>query len=223
MPPVRRILQDLMRLRFFLPLAALAVLTACAGDADSSPAPAASAAETPAAEPRPGAVVDSAIPMPEALRRFQAAIEEPAPERLQGGATTLEELFRRLVAAYAARDAAALDRLAVTRAEFGYLYYPESPYSEPPYELAPDFVWFLVEERGVRAVSRATERLAEKGPTMTSYSCPGAVKDEGTNRLWGPCFVRVRFADGSEDELRLANAIMEREGRFKLVGFDNGL
>jgi hypothetical protein len=26
-----------------------------------------------------------------------------------------------------------------------------------------------------------------------------------------------------DDELRLANAVLERDGRFKLVGFDNGL
>jgi hypothetical protein len=198
-------------------VAAVTVVAGCSPEATSGTAEAAEAT------PRPGVVVDSAFPMPEALHRFQATIDEPAPVRLEGGAASLEELFARLVAAYASRDADALDGLAMTRGEFGYLYYPESPYPEPPFELAPDFLWYMVEQRGMRGVGRATEMLTGEGTEYLGFQCPGAVKEEGETRLWGPCLVRVRLPSGIEESLRLANAIAERDGRFKLIGFDNGL
>jgi hypothetical protein len=212
--------------RFFAPLAFLAglglgacadgqaALRAAAEDADASPA---IATERPAP-----AVVDSALPMDEALRRFQAATEEPRPTRLTGGAPSLDALFRALLAAYAARDAEALDRLAVSRAEFAWLYYPDSPYPLAPYELSPDFVWFLVEERGARGVGRAVERFGGRRVEYRSHECPGHPREEGGGLLWGPCLVRLTV-DGTDDQVRLANAILERDGRFKLIGFDNKL
>jgi hypothetical protein len=190
-----------------------AALRTAAEDADAPPA--AVPTERPAS-----AVVDSALPMDEALRRFQAETEGPPPERLTGGEASLDALFRALLAAYAARDAEALDRLAITRAEFAWLYYPDSPYPHAPYELSADFLWFLVEERGARGVGKATERFGGAQVEYRGYECPGGVKEEGGGVLWGPCLVRLTI-DGRDDVVRLANAILERDGRFKLVGFDN--
>jgi hypothetical protein len=212
--------------RFFAPLVLLAGLGlgACADGQAALRAAAEDADIPPAAVPeteRPApAVVDSALPMDEALRRFQAETEGPPPERLTGGEASLDALFRALLAAYAARDAEALDRLAITRAEFAWLYYPESPYPRAPYELSADFLWFLVEERGARGVGKAAERFGGAQVVYRGYECPGAVKEEGGGRLWGPCLVRVT-TDGRDDVVRLTNAVLERDGRFKLVGFDN--
>lgn len=170
-----------------------------------------------------GAVVDSALPISEALRRFQASVPEPAPASLRGGAASLDELLERLVAAYAGGDAAALDSLGLTRAEFGYLYYPESPYPEPPYGLAPDLLWHLIEQGGARGAARARERLGGRGAHLVGHRCSAPARMAGPGRVWGPCFASIRYADGAEEELQLVNAALERDGRFKLVTFDNKL
>jgi hypothetical protein len=214
-------INDTRRMRSALLTLLVPLLAACT-PADGAP-PAGSRSRAAEAEPRPGVVIDSAIPIPQAVRRFQAATEEPAPERLTEGAATLEELLARLVRAYVARDAGELHRLAMTRAEFGYLYYPESVYPDPPYQLAPDFLWFLIEQNGAQTVARAVERLAGSEARMVEYSCPAGAKREGQTEVWGPCFVTVEYAGGGSDQLRLVNAIARRDGRFKVISFDGKL
>src|SRR5690606_28646921 len=98
------------------PLLLLVVLLGCA---EADLAPHALAANLAGPEPRPGVVVDSAIPIPEALRRFQAEISEPPPVAMTGGAASMEDLLRDLVHGYTAHDADELDRLLMTPAEFG--------------------------------------------------------------------------------------------------------
>jgi hypothetical protein len=168
----------------------------------------------------PGYVVDSAIAMPEALRRFQAATPGSQPKKLEGGARTLDALLRTLAEKYASDDTDALRHLALTRGEFAYLYYPESPYPEPPYQLAPELLWYLVEQNSARGLERGLQRVGT-GTHYISHSCANAPKQEGNNRVHGPCTVEVRRMDGSMANFRLANAVVERDGVFKLVSFDN--
>lgn len=171
--------------------------------------------------PRPGVVVDSAIPLPEATRRFQARLEPVAA--LADGDVELEGLLRRLVAAYTGRDSAELSRLAMTAPEFGYLYYPESPYPHPPYQISPDLLWYMAGEGADRGASRARERLGGRGATLATYHCGDSPKQEGETRVWGPCRVTVRYADGTEEELGLLNAVAQRDGRFKAISLENEL
>jgi hypothetical protein len=76
------------------------------------------------------------------------------------------------------------------------------------------------EERGARGVGRAVDRFGGRGVEYRSHDCPVGPREEGGGLLWGPCLVRLTV-DGTDDHVRLANAILERDGRFKLVGFDN--
>ena len=193
------------------------VLAAACSDGAAAPAPSERAAET----PTPGVVVDSAIPIPEAIRRFQAPLDPV--NALADGDSTLAGLVRRLVAAYAERDSAELSRLALTATEFGYLYYPESPYPHPPYELSPDLLWYMAGEAGARGASRARERLGGRGSAAAAFDCGGAPRTDGLTRVWGPCLVTVRYADGAEERLGLLNAVAERDGRFKAISLENEL
>jgi hypothetical protein len=87
------------------------------------------AVSSPDPRPRAGYVVDSILPPEEALRRFRAGMDAP---RALDGPRTRDELVRRFISAVHTRNAAALRALAITRAEFGYLVYPESKLSRPP-------------------------------------------------------------------------------------------
>ncbi|MBA3498360.1 MAG: hypothetical protein H0T86_14765, partial [Gemmatimonadales bacterium] len=79
------------------------------------------------------AVIDSALPIEEALRRFREGRTEP--KALRGGVSSRESLARGFVAALEARDTAALRRLVLSAEEFAWLYYPASALSKPPYQL----------------------------------------------------------------------------------------
>ena len=74
--------------------------------------------------------MDSLLPPEEALRRFREGL--PVVAGLAGGAPSRDSLVRLFVGAVGRRDAALVNRLIVSRAEFAHLYYPSSPLREPP-------------------------------------------------------------------------------------------
>jgi hypothetical protein len=127
-----------------------------------------------------------------------------------------------LASSYASRNADALKRLVLTRAEFGYLYYPESPYPEPPYQLAPELLWYMMEQNSAKGLERGLQRVGA-GTEYQAHMCPGPPRQEGRNRVHGPCTVQLRRPDGRVQDLRLVNAVVERDAVFKLVSFDNGI
>ena len=90
-------------------ISAAAVTVSCGrGDAD--------ARETVAVPPTAG-VVDSALPIEELVRRFEAGID-PVSALDSGAAHSRDELVTRFVQALSARDSAALRAISLTRAEF---------------------------------------------------------------------------------------------------------
>lgn len=166
-------------------------------------------------------VVDSAIPLDEALRRFQAGI---APvRRLEGGGSTREQLVERVVLALERGDTSGLRALEVSRAEFAYLLYPSSIYTHPPFEQAPEIVWMLQRVAGSSGYHRLTERFAGRALGYRGHRCDRTVVEQGANRFWGGCVVTYRSAAGNWRTGRLFGAIVEREGRYKLVNYANDL
>jgi hypothetical protein len=206
-------------------LAGLLVLTACGGQRAPSPAQHAAAATTRDVAAVPAKAVpthvDSAIPRDLALARFQRA---SAPvTKLSGAAASRDDLVRRFTRAVESGDTVALRRLTLSRAEFAYLYYPTSAQGLPPYGLSPDLMWFMQVERSDRGVNALLTERAGKPLGAAGYRCLGDSTVEGKNRLWGPCVIRRVIAPGDTVEERLFGPIVERDGRFKFVGYSNRL
>lgn len=174
-----------------------------------------------AAEPQP-VHVDSIFPIEEEIRRFRAAIG-PEPAALAGGAESREALVEAFVRALEADDLAALEALKLTVEEFAYLYYPHTRFTARPYELAPGLVWMQLENYGSKGLSRARARFAGRPLGYRGHACPDEPETEGPNRLWSGCVVRGADAAGEPVDLSLFGAILERDGRFKFVGYGNRL
>ncbi|HUF27969.1 MAG TPA: hypothetical protein VMM18_13420 [Gemmatimonadaceae bacterium] len=170
---------------------------------------------------RPGYVIDSVFPMEEHLRRFRAELGA-APATLEGGAASREALVGALVAALAARDSAALQRLHLDRAEFAWLYFPTSAFAAAPYELPPEFLWYQMTAESNKGIGRAL-RIVGGGGTYLGHTCDDPPQVHGENRLWAGCEVRWMSAAGSEESGRLFGTIIERAGRFKFVSYANKL
>lgn len=167
----------------------------------------------------PGYVIDSVFPPEEALRRFQAEAGGVPVTALSDGEKSVEALVQRYWRTLVRGDSLALTPLVVNKAEFAYLYFPES--DEPANGMQPHVSWLLLANNGGRGLARALEsaRGSDSSATVTVV-CSREARALGANRLHGPCGV-VR--PGVRDTLWLAAHILERDGTFKLMSFANEL
>ncbi|MBM4184220.1 MAG: hypothetical protein FJ207_08320 [Gemmatimonadetes bacterium] len=203
----------------------LAALTsaACGGEAPAGDAPPhhdATPLATPAPPTHAPVHVDSIFPIEESLRRFREA-SEPAPNILAGGAPTRDALIDRFVEALAASDTAALVGMLMSREEFAWLYYPHTRFTARPYELAPELLWFQLQNGSSRGLGRLLDRLGGVRFEAQAPRCPSVPLLEGPNRSWEGCTLGVALAGGEPATIRLFGTILERRGTFKFVSYSN--
>jgi hypothetical protein len=168
---------------------------------------------------QPGYTVDSILPIEEQLRRFRVGLSA-APSGLEGGANDRDAVVKALLRGLETGDAALLGRLTISRAEFAYLVYPESPYSAGPYQQAPDVVWLRRSAASATGLRRLLERLGGSPIELRSVRCGEEPVTEGSNRIWNECLVRLARA-GDEMSLELFAGIIERAGHFKILSYAN--
>lgn len=168
----------------------------------------------------PGYVIDSVFTPEENLRRFQATVAAPAGERLSGGAPSTDALLRRYWGLLAAGDTLAMTPLIVSRAEYAYLYFPESV--ESASGMPPAVGWELIVRQSGRGLTRALFQ-AQRGPsTVVRTLCSDEPRRMGNSVLYGPCGVVIR-RDGSEETLWIVKSVLQRDGVHKLLGLQNEL
>lgn len=200
---------------------AACALAGCRGDEPRS-AHAAPVPSAPSAAPAPGTYVDSILPPEEEQRRFREGIV--APDGLTGGAESRDALVRRFVRAVEAGDTAAVRAMIVSRAEFAYLYYPESEFARPPRRTSPALLWFLTMEESEKGIGRLLARRGGWPLGFAGYACNPAPRAQGANRLWHGCRATLRDSEGGgTTEVRLFGPILERGGRFKFLSYQNDL
>lgn len=168
----------------------------------------------------PGYVVDSIFPPAEALARFRSATTGPAPTAFSGGAPSADALLRRYWAALVAADTAAVRPLALSRAEFAWVYFAGS--AEEQSGLQPHIAWRMLESTSGVGLQRAQGRASGASATVLRTFCAGAPRTAGEVRSVGPCGVVVA-PGGPRDSLPLAARIVIRNGVAKLFGYANGL
>lgn len=165
--------------------------------------------------------VDSILPVEVLLDRFRSDI--PQVNTLSSASGSREALVQRFVKALATSDSADLKAMAMSAAEFAWLYYPESEFTRPPYELAPEHVYLLIDQNSRKGLVRMLRRSVGVGMEYAGHDCLPEPRVRLHDRLWEGCTVRLRNPDGSVDTLRLFGDIWERDGRWKLVSYANEL
>jgi hypothetical protein len=167
---------------------------------------------------RAGYVIDSVRSPEEELARFREGITEP-PTALEGGAASRGALIAAFAAAVSAGDSTTLKRMQLSRAEFAYLYYPESQFTRPPYRHPPEAAWLQL-RMGDAGLRRLLARRTATPLKIASHACDPRPIEEGRSRLWRRCTVRLV---GDTVQMTLFGVIIEREGRFKFASFANDL
>jgi hypothetical protein len=188
-------------------------LAACRGE--SAPASA-----TPPAASTPQHI-DSAVPRDVALAQFRAPLGAEVSE-LATELRSRDALVDRYVALLAKRDTVGLANLALSKAEFAWLYYPTNPISLPPYDLAPGLMWFQLEGNSRKGLLHALEERGGRDLKVVGYRCERTTT-EGENRIHERCALRRVQAPGDTIAEILFGGIIERHGRFKLIGHTNKL
>ena len=167
------------------------------------------------------AVADSAYSIDSQLARFRSTVAT-TPTRLENGAPSLDSLVHRFARALDAADRAQLSQLQLSRAEFAYLYYPESPLARKPYELDPELMWMQVTDRSVRGISRAVAAFSHGRLHMRGFRCEAAPMRLRLIVLYNSCTV-THDENGRLLTEPLFGSIIERGGVFKFVGYSNHL
>lgn len=166
-------------------------------------------------------MTDSVVSRGEAVRRFRNGL---APvDSLSGGTPSLDSLVTAFVRALSASDTAALAGLAVSRAEYAYLYYPTATQARPPYDLEPGLMWFMLFEHSNQGIRRALQRHGGKPMLPAGHDCGSAPQREGGNLLHGPCLVRWTDDQGDTLTERLIGRVLEHDGRFKVLSYADHL
>ena len=169
---------------------------------------------------QPGYIVDSILPMEEQLRRFRVGLSD-APDEFVGGERTRDALVRSFVRSLEAADTAALVRLTISRAEFAYLVFPESPISREPYSQAPGLAWRRHATASATGLGRLLDRFGGRSIGYRSWQCDPKPAIEGTNRIIGSCRLAFSPARSESKDLSLFAAIIERQGRYKIFSYAN--
>lgn len=185
----------------------LGAVVGCGTDAGGSPV-------------RAGAVVDSAVPRDEALRRFREGL---APVDTLAGPASRDSLVAAFVAAVATHDTAALGRLVLDRREFAYVFYPTSAQGLPPYDLSPQMMWDLLSRQSERGLGDLLRRVGGERPALAGYDCGPEPVREGDNLIWTSCRMTLAVPPAETLAARLSGPIIERDGRYKFISYTNGL
>jgi hypothetical protein len=182
------------------------IASTCSGHDAQSPTPIASAL------PR--------VPVPtiaSELATFRSGMIAP---RTLAGPSSRDSLVRLFERALATRDTKGLERLLITREEFAYLYYPDSKMARPPYELGPDVMWMQVRSQSDRGLRRLVARYGGRKFRIQGLDCEP--REQQNAIVIHQCGVRLNAGLDSA-ATRLFGSIIEREGRFKFVGYANRL
>lgn len=172
----------------------------------------------------PGYIIDSILPPDEALRRLQQEVTDPIPTRLTGGADSRSALIRAYWDALQGTDTTRIRTLVLSKAEFAYLYFPESaPFASG---MQPVPAWVLYEAQSGRGLTAASSRAREAAAgraVLRDVTCRAGGRTEGTSETSGPCGVVLRWPDQRIDTLWIVSTVIRRDGRYKLLGLDNAL
>ncbi len=165
-----------------------------------------------------GGIVDSIVPVAEALRRFR--VEIPKVDTLRHGSRSTRALVSRLAQAVTAHDTAELNAMVLDRAEFAWLFYESSSLARPPYEAPPALLWGQIRTASDDGARKLLARLGGKTIRVSDLQC-GEELVEGENRLHQRCTVRFEAPGAPVLDGNLFGTIIERQGRFKFVGLGN--
>jgi hypothetical protein len=173
--------------------------------------------DTKTSTPVAGTSASAAVPtIQDELTAFRSGMT--VQPRTLDGPPSRDSLVRLFERAVAKGDTTTLSRLQVNREEFAYLYYPDSKMARPPYELGPDMMWMQIQSQSSRGLQRLLAKNRGRRLGIRSLECQPPDRQNAV--VIHQCGVRTS-TDATPKQL--FGSIIERDGRFKFVGYSNQL
>jgi hypothetical protein len=95
--------------------------------------------------------------------------------------------------------------------------------SRPPYETPPELLWGQILASSNDGAVKMLKRFGGKAIRVQGLRCDSTVTVEGANRLHDHCRADLIAEGDTARDLRIFGTVMERDGRFKLIGMSNSL
>lgn len=140
---------------------------------------------------------------------------------LRGGAPSVEALGQAVVAALAAGDTAALERLRTTEREHDEVLWPHFPVARQDTTAATRaFAWENIQLRNAGAVQEWTAAFRGRAVRYDETRCTGPVEEYGPFSILRGCSVLVTDeAQGRQYALRPFDRIVRMNGTHKLIRY----
>ena len=97
-----------------------------------------------------------------------------------------------------------------------------SKLSHPPYEAPPQLLWGQILANSDEGARQLFSRFGGRRFVVESVNCPGPSDTTESSLVRSGCRVRVKTVSGTVED-RLFGSIVEHQGRFKFLGYANGL
>ena len=129
------------------------------------------------------------------------------------------EIVNVILAAIEKKDQETLQKVRVDFPIYRDVYWPEFERLRPRNTLPIDFHWKLLEAKSLAGIQDKCYEFGGQKITLLEI-LPRRIEDWGSFKIWNRCKLRVRFEEtGREDTIRVFGSLLEKDGRFWVVGY----
>lgn len=139
---------------------------------------------------------------------------------MRGGAASVDDLGRAVVAALAAGDTAALQAMRTTEHEHNVLLWPHFPAARQNPPAPADFAWENIQLRNASATHEWIASFRNRKVRFEEAKCAGDVEQYGPFQILRDCAVRVTdVAQGRAFDLRPFDRVVRMNGVHKVIRY----
>ena len=144
-----------------------------------------------------------------------AACARPIPN----SQASVDALAQAVLDAVAARDEAALRRLALDEQEFREHVWPELPASRPERNMPFSYVWTDLRTKSDAGLSGVLLSHGGRTYTLDRIRFGGSTTQYRTFVVHRESAIEVHDGDGRRETLQLFGSVIEKDGRFKVFSY----
>lgn len=144
------------------------------------------------------------------------------PSKLKNSFESPEDLGKAVVSALNVKDGESLHRYRVDEEEYiGYMWY-SFPASQPKYNIPEDFAWDNLNIKCIKGVTKWVNQYGDRDLEFQKIEFVNPTeKYDGFSLLRGTV-LHVKTNDGKEKTLHILGSVVEMDGRYKLLSYDDG-
>jgi len=150
---------------------------------------------------------------------FLAGILSCSSGELSSSGSSAEEVAKMVLAAVRNNDAKTLDELRISRGEFKKIMWPELPARK--HNMPFDFAWGNLEKKCYKGIKKQLAQFGGQEFDFERVYFKGGEEDYPSFKIHSNSVLVVKDREGRLRELEILGSIVERNGEFKLLSYDD--